>query len=224
VTQLPAGYNYPIVVQVKSDPRVFSSTEYQQRSSFAPTRTTSLNYLGLGKQGVDALLAMIDAAGAVDKFDWLFRPHYAGKKWLVESSRVILHDENRLEEVSIELREYPAVGQLAPATIPALPFIPDQAPVVSRRSRIISPQLGYFFDRKRQPVNALTESIQMNTTLDYDGADEIDQLLDKHRGVYPLLWRDNHYVCSDWQITYSSEFAEVELTLNTFYGAEFRRN
>jgi phage-related protein len=215
---LPNGYNYPIDIQAKAEPRLANFSEgYQQRSGYQPLRTTRLNYFGLSKTAVDNLLAAIDAAGAVDQFEWDFRPHYVNKRWLIESSQLLKHDQNRLEELSIELREYPRAlpGVPLPTAPLALPIVPDQAPSYSRSYRTRSPNLGFFFDRKREPLNPIVESIQMQSSLDHLVADQIDLLLDRCRGVYPLLWEGKTYTCSDWRINYQSEFAEVDLTLQT---------
>jgi phage-related protein len=215
---LPAGCNYPIDIQAKTEPRATGFSEgYQQRSGFEAVRSTTLNYLGLSKTAVDNLLTAIDAAGAVDKFEWHFRPHYINKLWIVESARSTTHDKNRLEEVSLELREYPRAlpGIVMPTTPLLLDLVPDQAPSFTTSYRTRSPSLGHFYDRKREPLNAKVQTIQMQSTLSHEQVDQIDLLLDRCRGVYPLLWESDSYTCSDWRINYQSEFAELDLTLQT---------
>ncbi len=215
---LPNGYNYPINIQAKAEPRVAGFSEgYQQRSGFEALRSTTLNYFGISKIDADNLLAAIDAAGAVDKFEWLFRPHYGNKLWIVESARSTIYDKNRVEEISLELREYPRSlpGIGAPTAPLPLDLVPDQAPNFTTNYRTRSPNLGHFYDRKREPLNGNVQTIQMQSTMSHEQADQIDLLLDRCRGVYPLLWESDPYTCSDWRINYQSEFAELDLTLQT---------
>jgi phage-related protein len=215
---IPNGYNYPIDIQAKTEPRITGFSEgYQQRSGFDALRSTTLNYLGLSKAAADNLLAAIDAAGAVDKFEWHFRPHYINKFWVVDTYRTVIHDKNRVDEITLELKEYPrSLPGITPPTTPLLlDLVPDQAPTITTNYRTRSPNLGRFYDRKREPLNGKVQTIQMQKCLSHEQADEIDLLLDRCRGVYPLLWESDPYTCSDWRINYQPEFAEIDLTLQT---------
>jgi phage-related protein len=215
---LPDGYNYPISVTCKAEPMVTGFGEgYQQRSGYEPLRTVQLNYLGLSNTAVNNLVQSIDAAGGVDNFDWLYRPHYANYKWRINRSRMMLYDLDRVQELTLDLKQYPTGVLLH--TLPIEPvllnIVPDQAPSFDRTYRTNQSNLGYFFDARREPVNPIIESISFTVTCIHAVADEIDLLLDRCRGVYPLLWRGKTYVCADWTVIYMTECAEVSIVLQT---------
>jgi phage-related protein len=215
---LPTGYNYPINIQVKCDPRVVNfGNGFQQRSGFESLRSTTLNYLGLRKSQSDSLIATLDGLGGVDPVEWDFRPHYGNKWWLVNGLTNTVHDQGRLEEIAFELKEYPRglPGVAIPTIPPLLDIAVDRSPVISRQYRNRSPQLGMFFDRRKEIINPIIESVQISSTGDHATADSIDLLLSKCRGVYPLIWEGSTYVCSEWSISYESECAIVGLTLQT---------
>jgi hypothetical protein len=215
---LPDGYNYPIAIQVKCDPMIASfSNGFQQRSGFESLRSTTLNYLGLRKTQSDNLIALLDGLGGVGVIEWDFRHHYANKWWLVNGLTNTIHDKNRLEEISFEIKEYPRSlpGYIAHVGITSLMIAADRSPVISRQYRNRSPQLGTFFDRRKEFVNPIVESIQFSHTTDHGAADSIDLLLSKCRGVYPISWEGGIYTCSEWSIDYETECAIVGLTLQT---------
>lgn len=213
---LPLTHYYPIEVSCKAEPMVTGFSEgYKQQSSFESLKSARLNYL-VSAQDTANLIGTIDSAGGVDTFNWLFRSHYDLKQWRVASFTQRIYDDNRLSELSLDLAEI-RVGlpQPTPSAITPLGLIPDSAPSISRSYLVRSPTLGYFPDRKREPLNSQVDKIEFTSTLDPDVADSIDLLLERCRGVYPLVWRESTYTCKDWRITYNSEFAAIDLTLET---------
>jgi phage-related protein len=217
VIQLPLTHYYPVEIASTSEPMLTGFSEgYKQQSSFESIKSTRLNYL-VSAQDTDDLISTLDSASGVDTFTWLFRPHYTLKQWRVASFTQRIYDENRLTELSLDLTEV-RVGlpQPIPTGITTLLLTPDAPPSISRSYLIRSPNLGYFPDRKAEPLNPQVNKIEFTSTLDPDTADSIDLLLERCRGVYPLLWQGSTYTCKDWRIIYQSESAEIQLALETF--------
>lgn len=213
---LPLNHYYPIEITCKAEPMVAGFSEgYKQQSGFESLKSARINYL-ISAQDTTNLISTIDSAGGVNTFDWLFRPHYTLKQWRVASFTERIYDEDRLSELSLDLSEI-RVGlpQPIPTGVTPLDLIPDAAPSISRNYLVRSPSLGYFPDRKPEPINPRVDKIDFSSTLDPNAADSIDLLLERCRGVYPLRWRGSTYTCKDWRIVYQSELAEISLSLET---------
>jgi phage-related protein len=188
---------------------------YKQMSGFESLKSARLNYL-VSVQATEDLISTLDSAGGVDTFSWLFRAHYALKRWRVADFTQRIYDNARLSELSLNLTEIrTGLPQPIPTGITPLPLTPNSAPTITRSYLVRSPNLGYFPDRKREPLNSQINRVEFASTLDPDTADSIDLLLERCRGVYPLLWQGFTYTCKDWRITYQSEAAELDLTLET---------
>jgi phage-related protein len=217
--ELPLTHYYPIEVVCKSEPMVAGFGEgYKQQSNFESLKSTRLNYL-VSAQDTNNLISTIDSASGAGTFSWLFRPHYTLKQWRVANFSQRIWDDNRLSDLTLDLSEI-RVGlpQPVPTSITLLNLVPDTAPTIARSYLVRSPTLGYFPDRKPEPLNPKVDKINFSSTLDPDTADSIDLLLESCRGVYPLLWRGSTYTCKDWQIIYQSESAEISITLETVSG------
>jgi phage-related protein len=214
--QLPLTHYYPIEISCKAEPMTAGFGEgYKQMSGFESLKSARLNYL-VSSQAIEDLISTLDSAGGVDTFNWLFRPHYALKQWRVADFTQRIYDNNRLSELSLNLTEIrTGLPQPIPTGITPLPLTPDSAPTITRSYLVRSPNLGYFPDRKREPLNSQINRLEFASTLNPDTADSIDLLLERCRGVYPLLWQGSIYTCKDWRITYQSEAAELDLTLET---------
>ena len=220
--QLLLTHHYPIELTCKAEPMVAGFSEgYKQQSSFESLKSARLNYL-VSAQDTANLISTIDSASGVDTFNWLFRPHYTLKQWRVANFTQRIYDDNRLSELSLDLTEVrTGLPQPIPTGITPLrlvsgaELVPDASPTISRSYLVRSPNLGYFPDRKPEPLNPKVDKIDFSSTLAPDTADSIDLLLERCRGVYPLLWRGSTYTCKDWRIIYQSESAEISLTLDT---------
>jgi phage-related protein len=217
MAQLPLTHYYPLEIATRAEPMIAGFSEgYKQQSSFDPIKSTRINYL-VSAQDTTNLITTLDSASGVDTFTWLFRPHYTLKQWRVASFTQTIHDHNRLTELSLNLEE---IRTALPTPIPLsplpLPLDPNSPPTITRNYLIRSPNLGYFPDRKAEPLNPQVNKIEFTSTLDPDTADSIDLLLERCRGVYPLLWQGSTYTCKDWRIIYQSESAEIQLALETF--------
>ncbi len=214
--QLPLTHYYPIEITCRSEPMITGFSEgYKQLSSFESLKSTRLNYL-VSLQDTNNLISTLDSAGAVNTFNWGFRLHYALKQWRVNNFTKRIYDDNRLSDLSLDLSEV-RVGLPQPIPIGITPLLltPDSAPAITRSYLVRSPNLGYFPDRKAEPLNPQQNKVEFTSTLDPETTDSIDLLLERCRGVYPLLWRGSTYTCKDWRIIYNSEFAEVDVTLET---------
>lgn len=222
MSTLPLTHYYPIELTTKAEPTIVQFSEgYKQQSSFEPLKSTRLNYL-VSAQDTINLISTLDSASGVDTFQWLFRPHYTLKQWRVASFSQKNYDANRLSELSLDLTEI-RVGLPTPIPTSTTPLqlvsgaelIPNSEPIITRSYLIRSPTLGYFPDRKPEPLNPKVDRIELTSTVDLDTADSIDLLLDRCRGVYPLSWQNSTYTCKDWRITYNPESAEIGLSLET---------
>lgn len=213
---LPLTHYYPIELTSKAEPMVAGFSEgYKQQSSFESLKSARLNYL-VSAQDTNNLISTIDSASGADTFTWLFRPHYTLKQWRVANFTQRIYDDNRLSELSLDLTEIrTGLPQPIPTGITPLTLVPDAAPTITRSYLVRSPNLGYFPDRKPEPLNPKVDKIDFTSTLDPDTVDSIDLLLERCRGVYPLLWQGLTYTCKDWRIIYQSESAEISLTLDT---------
>jgi phage-related protein len=220
--QLPLTHYYPIDITTKAEPMTVGFSEnYKQQSSFEPLKSTRLNYL-VSAQDTNNLISTIDSASGVDIFTWLFRPHYTLKQWRVASFTQKIYDNNRLSELSLDLTEIrvglPTPTPIAPTALQLVSgaeIIPNAEPIITRSYLVRSPNLGYFPDRKAEYLNPKVDRIELTSTVDLDSADSIDLLLERCRGVYPLLWQGSTYTCKDWRMTYQPESAEINLTLDT---------
>jgi phage-related protein len=215
--QLPLTNYYPIEISCRAEPMVAGFSEgYKQQSSFESLKSARLNYL-VSAQDTTDLISTIDSAGGANTFNWLFRPHYALKQWRVTNFSQRIYDDGRLSELSLDLTEI-RVGlpQPIPLSPLPLPLSPNSSPTISRSYLVRSPNLGYFPDLKPEPLNNKVDKIGFTSTLDPDVIDSIDLLLERCRGVYPLLWQGSNYTCKDWRITYNPESAEIDVTLETF--------
>jgi phage-related protein len=217
--ELPLTHYYPIELTCKAEPMIAGFSEgYKQQSSFESLKSARLNYL-VSAQDTANLISTIDSASGVDTFTWLFRPHYTLKQWRVANFTQRIYDDNRLSELSLDLTEIrTGLPQPLPTGVTPLTLVPDASPTIARSYLVRSPNLGYFPDRKAEPLNPKVDKIDFSSTLDPDTADSIDLLLERCRGVYPLLWRGSTYTCKDWRIVYQSESAEISLTLDTVSG------
>lgn len=210
--------NYPIAIECRCEPLVASFAEgSSQRSSFAPTRTVQLNYL-LDEIEQNSLTNLLDSAGGVGIFDWDFRPQFADYQWRVGSYRQQIWDDGRLYETTIALEQIRTAKPIAIPTSPLLlDLTPDSPPSITTNYRIRSPQMGFFPDRRTEPINPVVEQIELISTVEPQIADNIDVLLDRCRATYPLIWQGKSYLCADWAITYYPESAQVSLTLNSYF-------
>lgn len=214
--EIPTYHYYPIEITAKAEPVITPFSEgYKQQSGFESLKSVRLNYL-VSTQDAENLISTIDTASGVSTFAWNFRPHYALKQWRVTSFTQIIHDDNRLTELILDLAETRTAYPVPKITTPTpLDLIPDTPPTITRNYLIRSPQLGYFPDRRPEPINPKLDKIDITSTTTHQKADSIDVLLEHSRGVYPLQWSNNIYTCKDWRITYQTEFAEINLTLDT---------
>lgn len=213
---IPLTHYYPIEITCKAEPMVAGFGEgYKQQSGFESLKSARLNYL-VSAQDTDNLISTLDSASGVDTFTWLFRNHYTLKQWRVANFSQRTYDENRLSELSLNLEEIrTAYPTPIPTSVTPLPLVPDASPLTTRSYLVRSPNLGYFPDRKAEPLNPKIDKVEFTSTLDLSTADSIDLLLERCRGVYPLLWQGSTYTCKDWQIIYQPESAEINLTLET---------
>jgi phage-related protein len=220
--QLQLSHYYPIEITTKAEAMTAGFSEgYKQQSSFEPLKSTRLNYL-VSAQDTTNLISTLDSASGVDTFNWLFRPHYTLKQWRVASFTEKIYDSNRRSELSLDLTEI-RVGLPTPTPTTVTPLrlvsgaelTPNSEPIITRSYLIRSPNLGYFPDRRAEPLNPKVDKIELTSTIDLDNADSIDLLLERCRGVYPLLWQGSTYTCKDWRITYNPESAEISLSLET---------
>jgi phage-related protein len=221
---LPIGYDYPVSIKCKASPNITQFGDgYQQRSAFESLKDVQLIYLG-SKQKIQEVENIIDEAHAIDLITWLFRPHYANKKWRIDSYSITEYDENRLCELSCTMREYPQGLPTANISLDTavLDFVPDASPVTTKNFRVRSSKFSYFNDFDRDLKNSEVKSIKMQKVVSHDQVDAYDLLLESARGAYPIKWQSNLYTCSDWAIVYHPEFAEIELTLEQVFGAGLR--
>lgn len=213
----------PIAVATKTDRDTTSFLDgYEQHSGFAPLKSVSLNYLDRSDLELDSLLNYLDSAGGKPDFTWDFRPHYSNKKWRVKSFNQVQYDRGVVEEWTIELEEYPT----APATVGVgeitLPnyLVPVQAPTLSTEYRFRESKLGKFPDYGSHPIHGKRQKLSFSSLLTWAQADEIDILLDRARGVFPLIYSlyEGNWVCPEWSITYEgNDCAEIKLELANFF-------
>ncbi len=213
----------PIAITSKSDRSATTSLDgYEQSSSFAPLKSVKLSYLNRSQAEFTGLLTTLDTLGGKPGLTWDFRPHYVGKKWQVKSFGRVQYDQNIVEEWTIDLMEYPT----APVTIftqtVVLPgyLVPIQAPTLTTEYRIRSSTLGKFPDYADQRINSKREKIGFASILTWAQVDKVDILLDRSRGVYPLVYEGKKYVCPEWSITYEGEdCAEIRLDLSSYFAS-----
>lgn len=206
----------PIQISNKCDRDVTRFSDgYEQRASFQPLKSVTLSYLDRPQSLLDSLLIDLDTAGGKPDFTWNFRPHYAGKKWKIKSFRKELFDTNLIAEWFLDLQEYPTQLSVPSSTAEPLLIEPSQSVNISTEYLTRSSNLGKFSDLKKPPVFSQQQKVKFTSFVTWGEADSIDILLDRQRGIYPLIWDGKYYLCPDWTITYlGNDFAEISIDLS----------